>query len=77
VVDLHVEYYYDDEAQHWGFRVPSLRIIGGGQPTREEAEEAAREAILFTLEADDLDASDLGLEEHTVGHFRVTVEKAS
>ncbi len=74
-MDLRVEYYYDDEARHWGFRVPSLRIIGGGQETRAEAEDAARDAILFTLEADEVAAP--VVEGPTVGHFRVTVEKAS
>jgi hypothetical protein len=74
-MDLRVEYYYDDEARHWGFSVPGLRIIGGGQQTREEAEDAARDAILFTLEADDMDAPTV--EGPAVGHFRVTVEKAS
>ena len=74
-MDLRVEYYFDDEARHWSFRVPSLRIVGGGQDSIEEAEEAAREAILFTLEADELDATTT--EGSQIGHFHVTVEKAS
>ena len=52
-MDLRVEYFYDEESGHWGFVVPSLNIVGGGAETREEAEEEAREAILFTLEGDD------------------------
>jgi hypothetical protein len=74
-MDLRVDYYFDDEAQHWGFRVPSLRIIGGGHDTRDEAEEAARQAILFTLQADELDTTPT--EGAQIGHFHVTVEKAS
>jgi hypothetical protein len=74
-MDLRVEFYFDGEAQHWGFRVPGLRIIGGGHDTKEAAEEAAREAILFTLESDELDAT--LTEGAQIGHFHVTVEKAS
>ena len=48
-MDLRVIYVYDDEADAWGFRIPSLGIVGSGS-TRAEAEEQARAAILFTLE---------------------------
>lgn len=47
-----VSYYFNSDVQHWGFSVTRLGIIGGGAATREEAEEQAREAILFTLEED-------------------------
>lgn len=74
-MDLRVEYYYDDEARHWSFRVPGLRIVGGGQDTRKEAEQAAVEAILFTLETDNQQAP---ITDNTqIGHVRVTVEAAS
>ncbi len=70
-MDLRVEYYYDEEAGNWGFRVPALTIVGGGDDTRAEAEEHAREAILFTLTDDTRDRDEPGRQ---VGHFRVTLE---
>ncbi len=70
-VDLRVEYYYDEEAGNWGFRVPALTIVGGGDATRAEAEEHAREAILFTLADDTRDHDEPG---RHVGHFCVTLE---
>ena len=69
-MDLRVIYVYDDEADAWGFRIPSLGIAGS-RSTRAEAEEQARAAILFTLEDD---AGDL-LPREEVGYFHVTVEK--
>jgi predicted RNase H-like HicB family nuclease len=53
-MDLRVIYVYDDEADAWGFRIPSLGIVGSGA-TRAEAEEQARAAILFTLEGDSVE----------------------
>jgi hypothetical protein len=47
-----VRIYFDDEAQNWHFHVPELHIVGGGQPTHDEAREAAAEAIAFALEAE-------------------------
>jgi predicted RNase H-like HicB family nuclease len=73
-MELRVEYFYDDESGHWGFVVPSLNIVGGGAETREEAEEEAREAILFTLEGDDEEPVPAG---HDVDYFHITIEKAS
>jgi len=49
---MRVEFFHDDEAGTWGFRVPALRIIGGGDLTREEAEQHCIEAISFALEGD-------------------------
>lgn len=72
-MDLRVEYFRDDDTGNWGFSVPSLRITGGAE-TREQAEEQARDAILFTLEGDD--DGDL-LPGGEIGYFRVTVEKAA
>ena len=69
-MDLRVTYVYDDEADAWGFRIPSLSIVGSGA-TRAEAEEQARAAILFTLEDDTVDL----LPGEEVGYFHVTVEK--
>jgi len=46
-MDLRVEYYQDVDTRQWGFVVPRLRIVGGGVATRTEAEEQAREAIIF------------------------------
>jgi predicted RNase H-like HicB family nuclease len=69
-MDLRVIYVYDDEADAWGFRVPSLGIVGSGA-SRVEAEEQARAAILFTLEDDTLHLQP----GEEVGCFHVTVEK--
>ena len=69
-MDLRVIYVYNDEADAWGFRIPSLGIIGSGS-TRAEAEEQARAAILFTLEDNRVDL----LPGEEVGYFHVTVEK--
>ncbi len=71
--DVRVEYYYDPEAAHWGYRVPSLRITGGGARTREQAEEDVRDAIIFALEGDG--ETDL-LPGGEVGFVRVTLDKA-
>lgn len=72
-MDLRVEYFYDDESKHWGFVVPRLNIVGGGADTRTEAEDQAREAILFTLEGED-EPVPAG---HQVGYFRVNLDRAS
>jgi len=73
-MDLRVEYYYDPEAKHWGFSVPSLRITGGGEATREEAEAAVREAILFALEGAGETEPLPGAE---IGYVHITLEKAA
>ena len=74
-MNLREYYFYDPESQHWGYTVPSLHIVGGGHDTREQAEEDARQAILFTLEADDAAAS--APEGEEVGYFHIAVEKVS
>ena len=71
-MDLRVIYVYDDEAHAWGFRIPSLGIVGSGT-TREEAKEQACAAILFTLEDDTVDL----LPGEEVAYFHVTVEKGA
>ena len=73
-MDLRVEYYQDEDTEQWGFVVPRLKIVGGAASTRAEAEEQARDAILFTLGGDDEEPDRTG---HDVGYFHVTVEKAS
>lgn len=52
VMRLRVEYAYDAESHNWGFRVPSLGIVGGAH-TRDEAERKLVEAVALTLEGDD------------------------
>jgi predicted RNase H-like HicB family nuclease len=71
-MDVHVIYVYDDEVDSWGFRIPSLGVVGSGS-TRAEAEEQARTAILFTLEDDTVDL----LPGEEVGYVHVTTEKAA
>ncbi len=70
-MDLRVEYYYDEESSNWGFRVPALTIVGGGDDTLAEAEEHARAAILFTLADDTRNRDEPG---RRVGYFRVTLD---
>ena len=71
-MDVRIIYVYDDEADAWGFRVPSLGIVGTGT-THTAAEEQARTAILFTLEVDTVDL----LPGEEVGYFHVTIEKGA
>ena len=50
---LRVEFFWDDEARNWHYRVPALHINGGGTASREQAE--ATEAIAFALQGDPRD----------------------
>jgi hypothetical protein len=52
---LRVELFHDDEAGNWHYRVPALRINGGGSATREEAEQDCLAAINFALQGDPRD----------------------
>ena len=52
---LRAEFFVDDEADNWHFRVPALHINGGGVATREDAERQCLEAIAFALEGDPSD----------------------
>ncbi len=52
---LRVELFYDDEAHNWHYRVPALRINGGGTATREEAQRDCLTAIDFALQGDPRD----------------------
>lgn len=74
-MELTVHLYYDPESHNWGFRVPALRIVGGGQDTSQEAGRAALDAIAFTLEADSQDDADAAGD--IVEHYRVTLDRAS
>jgi len=49
IAEIRVEYTYDPEGRDWCFEVPTLGIIGGAD-TRDEAKDAARAAIRFTLD---------------------------
>ncbi len=70
-MQLRVEYIYDPESRNWCFRVPSLGIIGGAD-TREEAEQAAIDAIAFTLE-DESDSS--SPTEGEVDYLEVAIQR--
>ncbi len=63
---LRAEFYFDDEANTWHYRVPALRINGGGTAEREEAEHQCLDAITFALEGDpdeyDSDSQTIALE---------------
>lgn len=49
---LRAEFYEDDQAKNWHYRVPALHINGGGTRTRIEAERECLEAIAFALQGD-------------------------
>src|SRR5581483_11515456 len=68
VMELTVHLYYDPDSHNWSFRVPALRIVGGGQDTSQEAGRAALDAIAFTLEADSQDDADAAGD--IVEHYR-------
>ena len=71
---VRVEYVWDDEAQNWGFAVPALHIVGGGDPTREAAAEHAADVARFALEGVESDFdTDLNIE---VGYLDVDVRPA-
>ena len=55
---LRAEFYFDDEAGNWHFRVPALHIVGGGTATREDAQRECLDAIAFALEGDPTDYDD-------------------
>lgn len=54
--------------------MPTLRIVGSGE-TWEEAEQEARNAILFTLKGKDEPVP--VPEGHELSHFRVSLDRAS
>ncbi len=70
-MQLRVAYIYDPESRNWCFRVPSLGIIGGAD-TREEAEQAAIDAIAFTLEGE---ADSPGPTEGEVAYLELAVQR--
>jgi hypothetical protein len=47
---LRVEFFFDDEANTWHYRVPALHINGGGTATREDTQRRCIDAIAFALE---------------------------
>jgi hypothetical protein len=53
--ELRVEFFYDQDASNWHYRVPALHINGGGTPTRVAAEQECLTAIEFALEGDPRD----------------------
>ena len=52
---LRVEFFLDEEAGNWHFRVPALHINGGGAATRADAERESLAAVAFALEGDPRD----------------------
>lgn len=52
---LRVEFYFDDEARNWHYRVPALHINGGGVASRDDAERDCMDAISFALQGDPKD----------------------
>jgi hypothetical protein len=62
-------FFYDPESLNWGYRVPVLHIVGGGQATRAEAEADCLAAIAFALE----DESEPGDETAEAVRLEVTI----
>ncbi len=52
---LRAEFFFDDEAQNWHFRVPALHINGGGAATQAKAQQQCLTAIAFALQGDPAD----------------------
>jgi len=52
---LRIELFFDDEAGNWHYRVPALRINGGGLPSRQDAEQDCPSAIAFAREGNPAD----------------------
>jgi hypothetical protein len=52
---LPVEFFSDEEASNWHFRVPALHINGGRAAPRADAERESLAAIAFALEGDPRD----------------------
>lgn len=50
---LHVELFYDNEVNQWGYTVPALSVVGTGCKSREDAERFAVEAIQEVIESGD------------------------
>ena len=44
-VKLRAEFFLDNEASNWHYRVPALHINGGGARTRENAERPGRDCL--------------------------------
>jgi hypothetical protein len=51
-ITLRAEFFFDEEANTWHYRVPALRINGGGMVTREDAQRECLDAIAFALAGD-------------------------
>jgi hypothetical protein len=47
---LRIELFFDEEAGEWHYRVPALRINGGGTSARVDAERECLSAIAFAVE---------------------------
>jgi hypothetical protein len=55
---LRAEFFFDDEARNWHYRVPALHINGGGAATREDAERECMEVIDFALKGNPAEYDD-------------------
>jgi hypothetical protein len=51
-VTLRAEFFFDDEASTWHYRVPALHSNGGGMATSEDAQRECLGAIAFAREGD-------------------------
>ncbi|MGH3829610.1 MAG: hypothetical protein ACRDRS_04015 [Pseudonocardiaceae bacterium] len=49
---LRAEFFFDDQANTWHYRVPALHINGGGTATRDDAQRECMDTIEFALEGD-------------------------
>jgi hypothetical protein len=51
-ITLRAEFFFDDEASTWHYRVPALHINGGGSATLTDTQRECMDAIAFALEGD-------------------------
>lgn len=74
-MELQVEYIYDPESASWGYRIPALHIVGSAD-TRADAERAAADSVLISLQMDeDIEKEENGglLPDAEVGYLHVEV----
>jgi hypothetical protein len=70
---LRAEFFVDDEAHNWHYRVPALHINGGRAATCDEATRQCLEAVVFALDGD---PSDFDSDAHAVA-LQVSVTSAA
>ncbi|HEY8745822.1 MAG TPA: hypothetical protein VIU62_22270 [Chloroflexota bacterium] len=60
---VRVEFFYDDESQHWGFTSADPAIIGGGDRTLEAAARHFARVLADTVRWEHEEAADVGAQQ--------------